>query len=52
MVRQLIPDRYFDKNRLPFADKYQSIISITEFVSGLTDNSAIELYKKFKGISL
>lgn len=52
MVRQLIPDRYFDKDRKPFADKYQNIISITEFVSGLTDNSAIGLYKKFKGISL
>jgi dGTPase len=52
MVRQLIPDRYFDKNRQPFADKYQNIISITEFVSGLTDNIAIDLYKKYKGISL
>lgn len=52
MVRQLIPDRYFNQDRQPFADKYQNIISITEFVSGLTDTSAIGLYKKFKGISL
>ncbi|MFQ5651509.1 MAG: dGTP triphosphohydrolase [bacterium] len=52
LVAHLIPDKYLDKNRTPFADKYLSIINITEFVAGMTDTFAIDTYRKLKGISL
>ena len=52
MVCQLLPDKCFDKDRKVFTDRYLNIIAVIDFVAGLTDNSAIGLYKKIKGISL
>jgi dGTPase len=48
----LIPDQYLDRNREVNPDAYTRILHITDFISGLTDQAAISLYRKIKGISL
>lgn len=48
----LIPDQYLDMNRQVNPDAYVRILHITDFISGLTDQAAISLYRKIKGISL
>lgn len=52
MVRNLIPDRYLDAGRRRFTDRYLGILNIALFVASMTDTRAIELFRKFKGISL
>ncbi len=51
-TRSLIPREYLDENREPFSDRYQTIMNITEFISGMTDTYAIDTYRVLKGISL
>ena len=51
-IRQLIPAQYLDKGHMPFKDNYTNIVSITEFVSGMTDTHAIDTYRSIKGISM
>lgn len=48
----LIPDQYLDINRQVHLDAYERIMHITDFISGLTDQAAISLFRKIKGISL
>ncbi|MGV3639866.1 MAG: deoxyguanosinetriphosphate triphosphohydrolase [Adhaeribacter sp.] len=48
----LIPDQYLDRGRQVNPDPYTRILHITDFISGLTDQAAISLYRKIKGISL
>jgi dGTPase len=48
----LVPDQYLDINRTISANHYDRILRITDFISGLTDQAAISLYRKIKGISL
>ncbi len=50
--RDLLPDEYLDVNREPFKDGYEQVMSITEFVAGMTDTFAIDTYRVIKGISL
>ncbi|MDE1171062.1 MAG: deoxyguanosinetriphosphate triphosphohydrolase [Verrucomicrobium sp.] len=44
---QLVPKQFLDK-----ATPYEQLLSILDFVSGMTDSYAVGLYKKIKGISL
>ena len=48
----LIPDQYLEANRTPGLDIYNRILYITDFISGLTDQAAISLFRKIKGITL
>lgn len=51
LVKQLMPDSHLagaDNLR----DDYSRIMTVTEFVAGMTDNFAINAYRKLKGISL
>jgi dGTPase len=48
----LIPDQYLERHRQVHPDAYARILHITDFISGLTDQAAISLYRKIKGISL
>ncbi|KAA5543409.1 deoxyguanosinetriphosphate triphosphohydrolase [Adhaeribacter rhizoryzae] len=48
----LVPDQYLDVNRTISSNTYDRILRITDFISGLTDQAAISLYRKIKGISL
>ena len=48
----LVPDQYLDFDRSISPNTYDRILRITDFISGLTDQAAISLYRKIKGISL
>ena len=51
-ILQLIPKQFLGKNGLPDTNKYSRIIKITDFVSGMTDSYAVNMYKMLTGISL
>lgn len=48
-IKKLIPDEYIlDYEKKP----YEAIMSITEYVAGMTDNFAVDLYRNISGIEL
>lgn len=49
LVKKLIPKFKMLDNE---ADTYRNILTVTDYVSGMTDSFAVSLFKKFKGISL
>ncbi len=51
-IRSLIPDQYLAPGRKNFDDKYESILSIVQFISSMTDSYAVDLYRKIKGVTL
>lgn len=48
----LFPKEYFRDGENPEAELYDRIMSVCEFVAGMTDSAAISLYRKMKGIEL
>ena len=48
---KLIPRQFLNEGK-PDRDKYQRIIQVIDFVSGMTDSYAVSLYKQITGISL
>jgi dGTPase len=45
----ILPDEYrFDYEKCP----YQSILSIVKYVIGMTDNYAVDVYRKLNGIEI
>lgn len=54
---RLLPDDSFDRPGVSKNDRlaltpYQRVLAITDFVSGMTDTYAVELYQKLSGIQL
>lgn len=47
-TRELIPKQYLGEN----LSKYDKIMNITQFISGMTDNFALDTFRALKGISL
>ncbi len=48
-LKQMIPQQYlFSENQ----DFYDKILQVTDYISGMTDSYATNLFKKLKGISL
>lgn len=47
-----IPSEFIGRDRKPHADPYIRLLRITDFVTGMTDGYALELYRKLKGITL
>jgi dGTPase len=52
MLIYLIPEQFVGSKRQPHSELYRRVLSITDFVSGMTDSYAVALYKKITGISL
>ncbi|AFY57513.1 deoxyguanosinetriphosphate triphosphohydrolase, putative [Rivularia sp. PCC 7116] len=48
-LQQIIPQQYLFSDR---QDSYYKILQVTDFISGMTDSYATNLFKKLKGISL
>ena len=48
----LIPDQFIGLDRKISSSDYEKIMNITDYISGLTDQAAIALFRKIKGISL
>jgi dGTPase len=49
---RLVPDQFFDSKRMPHPSLYQRLLSVTDFICGMTDSYAVFLYKQISGISL
>jgi dGTPase len=54
---RLLPDDSFDRPGIPKNDRlalttYQRVLAMTDFVSGMTDTYAVELYQRLSGIQL
>jgi dGTPase len=50
---QLIPERYCPRHKQEWlGSPYIRLLNILDFISNMTDSSAVALYKKIKGISL
>lgn len=48
----LVPAQFLETGHEPNPDAYLRMLSMTDFVSGMTDSYAVSLYKKVRGISL
>ncbi len=48
----LVPEQSVGAGRVPAPDVYTRLQRMTDFVSGMTDSFAVNLYKKVRGISL
>jgi len=48
----LVPDQFLGPQRHLSPHKYERILNITDFISGLTDSTAISLFRRIKGIEL
>lgn len=56
-LKSLLPKEYQPKDEkedgnLSFDEVYERVLKILDYVSGMTDNYAISLYRRIKGISL
>ena len=51
MLLHLLPAQFKSAQRIE-DDLYRTVLGITDFISGMTDTYAVDLYKKITGISL
>lgn len=51
-ILQLLPIQYLGNNKKPHTDLYTNLLSVCDFISGLSDSQAISLYRKLKGIEI
>ena len=49
----LLPPRFCDLSDAGFCgDTYRQMLSVLDYITGMTDSHAVTLFKKIKGISL
>ena len=49
---ELIPTQFIGKDRKPHPNPYECILRIVDFICGMTDSYALELYRNISGISV
>jgi dGTPase len=49
---RLMPDQFLSPRRIPHDNLYKRLLSVTDFICGMTDSYAVYLYKQISGISL
>lgn len=52
ILLKLIPGQFLGQGRKPHSKPYERLLSVTDFICGMTDTYAVELYKKISGMSL
>ena len=52
MLLKLLPLQFLGHDGCPDADPYIRLLKIADFVSGMTDSYAVDLYRKLKGFDL
>lgn len=52
MLLRLLPDQFLGHDGDPDADPYVRLLQVADFVAGMTDSYAVDLYRKLKGIDL
>ncbi|MBS1189037.1 MAG: deoxyguanosinetriphosphate triphosphohydrolase [Rhodocyclaceae bacterium] len=52
MLLKLLPSQFLGHDGEPDADPYVRLLQVADFVAGMTDSYAVDLYRKLKGIDL
>ena len=52
MLLKLLPAQFLSHGGTPDADPYIRLLQVADFVSGMTDSYAVNLYRKLKGFDL
>lgn len=52
MLLRLLPSQFLGHNDWPDPDPYVRLLQIADFVAGMTDSYAVDLYRKLKGFDL
>lgn len=52
MLLKLLPTQFLGHNGEPDPDPYVRLLQVADFVAGMTDSYAVDLYRKLKGIDL
>jgi dGTPase len=47
-IKQLIPDEFLAPNGTP----YEQLLLAIDFVAGMTDTFALDLYRKLRGVTI
>lgn len=51
-VLKLIPEEFVGPNRKPDASPYERLLLAIDFVSGMTDTFALDLFRKIRGVTI
>jgi dGTPase len=49
---KLIPGQFLGSGRVPHNTPYERLLGVTDFICGMTDTYAVDLYKQISGMSL
>jgi dGTPase len=52
MLLQLLPAQFLGPERAPHPEPYRRFLRVTDFIAGMTDSYAVDLYRKRPGIDL
>jgi len=52
MLLELLPAQFLGHGREPDADPYVRLLQVADFVAGMTDSYAVDMYRKLKGFAL
>mgnify|MGYP002776470772 CR=1 FL=1 len=52
MLLQLLPAQFMGHGGVPSADPYVRLLQVADFVAGMTDSYAVDMYRKLKGYAL
>jgi len=52
MLLHLLPAQFLEPGRIPHPDPYCRFLRVADFIAGMTDSYAVDLYRKLKGIDL
>jgi dGTPase len=52
MLLKLLPNQFLGHGGEPDADPYVRLLQVADFVAGMTDSYAVDMYRKLKGVDL
>jgi len=52
MILHLLPAQFLEPGRTPDPNPYRRFLRVADFIAGMTDSYAVDLYRKLKGIDL
>ncbi|MCL2075247.1 MAG: deoxyguanosinetriphosphate triphosphohydrolase [Betaproteobacteria bacterium] len=52
MLLRLLPAQFLGSDRTPDPDPYRRFLKVADFIAGMTDSYAVNMYRKLKGIDL
>ena len=52
MLLKLLPTQFLGHDGEPDADPYVRLLQVADFVAGMTDSYAVDMYRKLKGFAL